>query len=229
MIAVEQTVGVLLAAGRSTRFGNANKLLQPLGGQPLILHAAKVLGALGCVRMIAVVPPDEPRLGELLAPLGFELLVNPAPGPEQHESLRLALMEVLTGPATAALVCLADMPFVTTGHLQRLLVHVRQYEGAVSTGATWRTPPVVFTRSLISRLAMVSSPRALRDIIQGSDIAPLACDDAELRDLDTVADFEALDWGRSGGGSHVPDSRGSSGRIDSRLRQQFVVGNKIGG
>lgn len=188
MIAVGETVGILLAAGRSTRFGRANKLLAPLNGRPLIVHAASVLATQGFASLIAVVPPRETLFGELLRPLGFGLLVNSAPGPEQRESLMLALRAVIAQPAvTAALVCLGDMPFVKAAHLHRLIAGTQDAGGSISAGSNWRTPPVLFTRPLIDR--MVAHSGELRDIVMGNEVIPVSCSDAELRDFDTVDDF----------------------------------------
>ena len=43
MIAADAVAVVLLAAGRSTRFGARDKLAEPLAGLPLGLHAARML------------------------------------------------------------------------------------------------------------------------------------------------------------------------------------------
>lgn len=48
---------VLLAAGRSTRFGREDKLAAPLSGVPLALHAARRLAVLPVAARIVVAGP----------------------------------------------------------------------------------------------------------------------------------------------------------------------------
>src|SRR3546814_17898790 len=54
MIEPEAVALILLAAGRSPRFGVADKLAAPLHGRPLVQHAATTLSPLTFGRHIAV-------------------------------------------------------------------------------------------------------------------------------------------------------------------------------
>ncbi|HEU0066400.1 MAG TPA: NTP transferase domain-containing protein, partial [Sphingomonas sp.] len=55
MIAAEDTILVLLAAGLSSRFGAANKLAQDFLGKPLGLHVATALSGVAFARRIAII------------------------------------------------------------------------------------------------------------------------------------------------------------------------------
>lgn len=60
--------GVILAAGRGTRFGGAgNKVWEPLAGRPVLGHAIEAFSSSGVVDEIVVVirAEDEPRLASL--------------------------------------------------------------------------------------------------------------------------------------------------------------------
>jgi molybdenum cofactor cytidylyltransferase len=57
---------IVLAAGRSTRFGRADKLFAPLDGVPLILHAIRAARAAPAVRVIVVAGCGAGRLRALL-------------------------------------------------------------------------------------------------------------------------------------------------------------------
>lgn len=50
-----KTAAILLAAGTSTRFGTANKLMAMFRGRPLIAHAAETLQDFAPGQLIAVV------------------------------------------------------------------------------------------------------------------------------------------------------------------------------
>ena len=67
-------VGILLAAGRSRRFGS-DKRLQPLAdGRPMVLTAARNLVA-ACPRSLVVIRPDDTALAGLLAEAGMATVV----------------------------------------------------------------------------------------------------------------------------------------------------------
>lgn len=102
-------VGVLLAAGSSSRFG-ADKRLHPLAdGTPMAVAAARnLLRALP--RSVAVVRPDDRDLAGLLLTEGMEIVVNQR-APEGM-GLSLACGVAATAEARGWVIALADMPFI---------------------------------------------------------------------------------------------------------------------
>lgn len=104
-----EIVGLLLAAGRSQRFGS-DKRLQPLAdGTPMALAAARKLAA-ACPRTIVVVRPDDTELTRLLTAAGLETVVCPAA--EQGMGHSLAAGVAASAEAAGWLVGLADMPYI---------------------------------------------------------------------------------------------------------------------
>src|SRR3546814_15024122 len=72
MIAAENISAILLAAGGSRRFGTSDKLLAPVAGAPLALHAAARIMELAPGRRIAVCPAGDGPLARRLAAQGFD-------------------------------------------------------------------------------------------------------------------------------------------------------------
>ena len=72
------TVGIVLAGGRSSRFGR-DKLAEPVAGEPLLWHPIRALTAAGCDVIVVVLGPGgaEPRL-----PTGVSVAVRFARDPE---------------------------------------------------------------------------------------------------------------------------------------------------
>src|SRR3546814_2892271 len=66
MIAAENISAILLAAGGSRRFGTSDKLLAPVAGAPLALHAAARIMELAPGRRIAVCPDGDGPLARRL-------------------------------------------------------------------------------------------------------------------------------------------------------------------
>src|SRR4051812_7297553 len=69
-------VGVLLAAGKSSRFGGAQKLVALLGGQPVVRLSAEVLLASGVDRVVAVLGSDAATVRTALSGLPVSFASN---------------------------------------------------------------------------------------------------------------------------------------------------------
>lgn len=131
--------GVLLAAGRGTRMGRPKQLL-PLGGVPLVRHAALALAGGGHDGLLAVLPPGEVGEGvrAALADLPFAFAVNPEPGRGLLGSFRVAA-QALPPEVAGANFALGDMPFVTPA-MHAALVRAFRETGAPAVLARYGDP-----------------------------------------------------------------------------------------
>ena len=129
---------VLLAGGQGTRFGGA-KLIAPLAGKPLALHAATMFTALPFAHRFAVTGPDVPDL----AALDYTCIPLDPPGAPQARSLAQGIAAARAAGAQAVLVALADMPLVPQAHIRTL---VARFDGdRIGTSADGVVmPPAVF-------------------------------------------------------------------------------------
>jgi len=116
--------GILLAAGKSHRFGR-NKLLVKVGAIPLICHSLKNCVASQLPEVTVVLGSRseemEEAIGRFLSETGkVKTIVN-----EDHErgmmsSLKMGIRSVDPG-CSGAMVLLADMPLVTPDIIDRLI------------------------------------------------------------------------------------------------------------
>lgn len=144
---------VLLAGGQSARFGGP-KLIAPLGGKPLALHAAEMLAALPFAARYAVIGPEVPDL----AALGYNCVPLSPPGALQARSLALGVAAAEAGGARAVLVALADMPLVPPAHIRAL---VGRFDGdRIATEAEGVTmPPALFGATHFAALTALGGDR----------------------------------------------------------------------
>lgn len=181
-------IGILLAAGRSTRFGPENKLLAPVRGCPLLAHAAGAMRAVPLARRLAVV--GDPALDALLD--GFDLL-RPPSGEGQAASVTLAVATAARMGARRVLIALGDMPDVDGALMHEVLARCGA-RGACATDGTRRTPPAAFPAARFGALLALSGDagagRLLRDL---PDDACIAVPAAHLADIDTPADLRRVD------------------------------------
>ncbi len=172
---------VLLAAGQGSRFGGG-KLTAPLGGRPVALHAAAMLGALPFAARFAVVGPRTPDLG----PLGFTPLLLDPPGAPQSRSLAIGARAAQAMGARALLVALADMPLVKAAHITALAA---RFDGnLVASSAQGRPmPPALFAAAHFPALMTLSGDRGAGSLLAGAPSIELS--PAEALDIDYPEDL----------------------------------------
>lgn len=189
--------GVLLAAGDSDRFGERNKLLADLDGEPLVRHAARALTGVDLAAVAAVVDSAEPAVGDLFADLGVTLVENPDADAGQGTSVRRGATWARDDAAADAVVfTLGDMPRVDPATVDRLVAAYRAGRGsALAAGYDGqRGNPVLFDARHFGALESLDGDVGGRVVFErAADSAVVETGDPGVRvDVDTPADLERL-------------------------------------
>lgn len=184
---------VVLAAGRSRRFGRS-KLLEVVDGEPLVRRATRLARSICGDRTLLVTGYDSAAVMTAAGDAPQFVIVN-----DRHEhgiggSIALAAHAVAHA-ADALLLLFADQPLVTSKHLDAL---VDEWSGAdnemVATAyAGTRGPPVLFARSAFGPLGELAGDEGARHILQDPafDVRTVPFEDAAI-DIDTPTDLERL-------------------------------------
>jgi len=187
MIFAEKTALILLAAGRSVRFGEADKLEQPFLRKPLAFHVVTALEDIPFLTRFAV------RSGTNLdfASRGYRVLQNDQPEIGMSQSVKLGVASARDEGAEAVLIALADMPRVTANHIYHLLDAADSHDAVVasSDGINPR-PPALFGAGQFEALLALEGDEGARAMVRSGRhvIAP----ESELLDIDTPEDLERL-------------------------------------
>ncbi|HRC57173.1 MAG TPA: NTP transferase domain-containing protein [Kofleriaceae bacterium] len=189
---------VVLAAGRSARMGSA-KLLEDLEGKPLVRWAVEAALASAAHPVVVVTGHRGDEVAAALA--GLDVVV--APNPEYQEglasSLRAGLARALAElpGCDGVLVCLGDMPRVTSDQLDRLLAafDAELAPIVVPTHERKRGNPVLWARRYFTELASLRGDVGARGLLDrhAEQICLVPMDDpAILLDVDTPQALAAL-------------------------------------
>ncbi|PSQ29418.1 nucleotidyltransferase family protein [Halobacteriales archaeon QS_9_67_15] len=193
-----RVAGVLLAAGTSSRFGEANKLLATRDGDPLVRHAARTLLDAGVDPVVVVVGHEADRVVDALDGLDVTFVRNPDYRQGQTTSVRAGIDAVRDrGDAhdapDAAVVALGDMPFVDPETIGTLVVAYAAGVGDALAAAYegTRGNPVLFDRRFFGDLTDVSGDVGGRAILlESDDSARVAVSDSGVRrDVDERSDL----------------------------------------
>jgi molybdenum cofactor cytidylyltransferase len=191
-----QIAAIVLAAGQSRRMGAANKLLEPLNGKPMMLHAVDAALETSADPVIVVTGHEPERIREAVKGRAVTIAHNPDFSDGLSTSLRAALT-VLGDDVEGVIVCLGDMPAVSSDHMSRLIAAFDPEAGRsiiVPTVAGKRGNPVLWHRRFFTQMADISGDVGARHLIGENEesLFEVAMDDgAVLEDLDTPAALEA--------------------------------------
>ncbi len=190
-----EPVGLLLAAGRGSRFdasGQRNKLLAPLAdGRPLAVVAAQhLLGVLP--RVVAVVAPDATLLAKHLADVGCEVVLAPAATPGMGASLACGV--AASREASGWVVALADMPCIAASTIASVRDGLLAGHDLVAPRyAGQRGHPVGISARHLNTLLTLSGDQGARRLFATEPVHWVDVEDeGVLRDVDTPDDLNHL-------------------------------------
>ena len=188
-----RVAGVVLAAGASTRLGT-NKLLLWLDSEPLVRRVARLALEAGLSPVVVVLGHEAERVAAALDGLAVETVVNPAFGAGMAGSLKLGIARV-PADCAAAVVLLADMPFVTAAMVAALVARFRGGTEplVLSLYGEVQAPPTLYARTLFPALAEAGDGGGRRVVLDHrSEAAELRWPAAALVDIDHPADAARL-------------------------------------
>jgi molybdenum cofactor cytidylyltransferase len=181
---------ILLAAGRSTRFGGPNKLLAELAGKPVVRHAAEGLLQSQARPVIVVTGHMAEAVRAALAGLEVSIVHNAEFASGMSTSLRKGIAALPAG-TDGVVVALADMPRIAGSHIDRLIAAFAPKENRsiiVPVTRGERGNPVLFGAEHFAELAAIAGDTGARHIIgqHADQVAEVDLDDeAIFMDVDT--------------------------------------------
>ena len=187
--------GILLAAGRGTRFGG-DKLLAPLPDGALKMPPATAMGVAAATHLASALPDSIAvvRVGDIVlanALRGAGLRIVECASADEGMGRSLASAVNATSDARGWVVALADMPWITA-------TTIRAVADTLDAGASIVAPqyrgtrghPVGFARRHFAALCALEGDEGARSIVaaHSGELTLLDVDDAGIvRDVDTPA------------------------------------------
>ncbi len=186
--------GVLLAAGTSSRMGR-NKLFLSLRGETVLRRAALTALAAGLDPLLVVLGHEAERAQAELSGLRCTVVLNANYAQGINTSLRTGITAVPEHVA-AALVMLADMPFVTGRMLKAIVERYRTGTAplVVSSYQGVDAPPMLYDRSLFAELRALDGDGCGKQVVKRhrKESLEVLWPASALRDLDVPADVDAV-------------------------------------
>jgi CTP:molybdopterin cytidylyltransferase MocA len=190
-VSARGVLGVVLAAGGSSRLGRPKQLLVHRG-VPLVRGAALAACASACTEVVVVVGASAAEVTQALDGLPVTIVVNADWASGMGSSIRCGVARASSGGHDAALVMLCDQPALTTLHLERLLsAHApgrsvaSRYEGVLGV-------PAVLDRATFAQLLSLEGAAGARQVLRAAeDVVAVDWPEGAI-DVDTPEDAARL-------------------------------------
>jgi len=201
-----KVAAVVLAAGQSRRSGPVNKLLARAGAVSMIECTVDAVLQTGLHETVVVTGYQAEAVRAALGTRAVRFVHNPAFANGLSSSLQAGIGS-LGESVDAALVCLADMPMVSSTLMRSILAAYRPGRGCaivVPCHAGKRGNPVLWDRRFFTEMASIEGDVGAKHLLV--EHSELVCelpveDDAVLTDFDALEALQALARRRTGAGS----------------------------
>jgi molybdenum cofactor cytidylyltransferase len=209
---------IVLAAGMSTRMGSPKQLLR-IDGKTLLAITLETLGKSRVGEIVVVLGASADLIRREVEFGAAKVVINEAYRDGMGTSLRVGLAAVDTR-AEAALVVLADQPFLKPSTIDKLIGQhrLRHPQIAIPLYRGFRGNPVLLDRSVFAELAGLEGDIGCRAIFGShtENILKAPLDDMGiLLDVDTPGDFASL--------AHMPETADWEGEVPPAGRPQLVI------
>ncbi len=193
----KKIMGIILAAGNSTRMGKDNKLLRNVGGASLVRNTAVEMLKSDLDSCSIVLGYQSDKVAAVIKDLGINLILNPLWEEGQASSLKAAL-NTLDTSYSDLLVMLGDLPGVTSKHINKiieehLLTNNRKSKITIPSFNGKKGNPVIWGRSFFPDLSNLKGDMGGRALFSQHPAAINLLDmedPAVVTDTDTPEDFE---------------------------------------
>jgi molybdenum cofactor cytidylyltransferase len=195
------TVGIILAAGNSTRMGSPKALLPDPDGRPFVARLTRTFCTANVTDIVIVTGSQHDAIVAAVAadgpPTHPSFVNNPKPERGQLSSLWIGLDAADRPEVEAILVTPVDIPMVHTSTI-RQIIEVWQRERAPVVRpvvGVRHGHPVLFDRSLFDELRRAALDQGARAVVHAHADQMVNVpveDEGCLVDVDTPADYQAL-------------------------------------
>lgn len=192
--------GILLAAGMSSRM-RSNKMLFQLAGESVLRRAVRRALAGGLSPLLVVLGHEAERARRELDGLPCQAVVNPLYEQGINSSLKCGVAAV-PAAAGAAMVMLADMPYVSAAMIAEMIARYRSSEAplVISDYEGVNAPPMLYDRGLFEELLAMTGEGCGRQVVKRhraeAEVMPWPA--TALADLDVPEDYARIAGGEPG-------------------------------
>lgn len=184
---------LVLAAGKSSRMGDQNKLLLKFNDQTMVSHVVDQLDASAANDVIVVTGCEFENVRNSISQK-VEFTHNPDYGHGLSTSLKAGI-EALHSAADGVLICLGDMPYISTKNYNTLLNAFEPGKIIVPTSHGKIGNPLIFSKEYFDDFYALQGDKGARKLLEKYKEKIVRVDlntDAIFDDIDTPEAYQDI-------------------------------------
>ena len=184
---------IVLAAGSSSRMGDHNKLLLKFHDQTMVSHVVDQLVASNASDIVVVTGNDYEDVTKSIIQK-VEFTHNPDYNQGLSSSLKAGIA-ALPSSADGVMICLGDMPYITSNHYDRLIAAFAPGKIVVPTSNGKIGNPLIFSREYFKGFKDLSGDKGARKLLKEYPKQVVQVDlgtDAIFNDIDTPDAYQDI-------------------------------------
>ncbi|MDP9242441.1 MAG: nucleotidyltransferase family protein [Actinomycetota bacterium] len=184
--------GIVLAAGKATRFGSTKQLFE-IDGKPLVQHGIDCASEAGLDEIVLVIGHDAARVaGAVTLPENARAIVNERYAEGQSTSLAEGL-PALDPSSEAAVVLLGDQPGILPGEVRELAARFAETRSPVVRLRYRDAPgPALLSREIWPEALALSGDTGARELFDRHPVEEVVIERNAPLDIDTPSDARAF-------------------------------------
>ncbi len=184
--------GIVLAAGKATRFGSTKQLFE-IDGKPLVQHGIDCASEAGLDEIVLVIGHDAARVaGAVTLPENAHAIVNERYADGQSTSLAEGL-RALDPSSEAAVVLLGDQPGILPGEVRELVARFAETRSPVVRLRYRAGPgPALLSREIWPEALSLSGDTGARELFDRHPVEEVVIERNAPLDIDTPSDARAF-------------------------------------
>ncbi|MCF3933665.1 molybdopterin-binding/glycosyltransferase family 2 protein [Acuticoccus sp. M5D2P5] len=191
----EHPAAIILAAGRSSRMGAVNKLLEEVGGRAMVRRVAEAALASRAGPVVVVTGHEAERVAAALDGLDV-VFVHNADYPDGLSTSLRAGLGALPPESDSAIILLGDMPLIRAGDIDRVLAGLGRNGAliAMATANGSRGNPVAWSNRLFPELRATEGDAGGRALLSrySDSVVDVEIGDIASLDADTPTALAAV-------------------------------------
>ncbi|HPF46912.1 MAG: nucleotidyltransferase family protein [Alphaproteobacteria bacterium] len=184
---------IVLAAGKSTRMGEDNKLLLTFNDKTMVSHVIDQLMASNLDDIIVVTGHEHEKVKA-----GIGQPVKFTHNPDYDIGLSASLkagMAALHKDCDGVMICLGDMPYISSAHYKRLISEFQADKIVAPTRHGKIGNPIIFSSKFFPDFDTLQGDKGARKLLQNYQDDVISVDletDAILNDIDTPDSYNQI-------------------------------------
>ena len=189
---------IVLAGGMSKRFGEENKLLSKINNLPMILHIVLQLTIDEISDITIITGFNSKKIKNALSGLKVNIIENTSYKNGIGSTLSLGVSN-LSNKCDGVLICLADMPLLTSNDYKNLINHHLKNSGPSKITAPFiknkRGNPIIWGKKFYTELMNIEQNVGGQNLLNNHKDAIIEFQTLSLsffHDIDTPSDYKKL-------------------------------------